>query len=292
MMRTTQGARREAEPLLKDPNDAWMGGGRQRLGIRLLGEVSADWDGRFVRPQGRGAVGLLAVLATKRRARTREDIAADLWPDGGPSSAAWLRQALWQLRRAFMAAGADPDLVFEADAERLAFNGALELDLDVERFEGLLHARPPDLDAALALYGGELTEGLGLECFARDRERLADLYEDALAQLGRRCLRDGDMGCARAAAIGLMERDPLREESHATLIEVYGRTGSRDQVVRQYRRLERLLRRELGVEPLAETRESFHAAMRHASERSAREVQARGLDAMARETTGRYQAPA
>jgi DNA-binding SARP family transcriptional activator len=262
------------------PHDAAAGPDGRRLGIQLLGEVSADWNGTIVRPPSRGSMGLLALVATQRRPRTREEITADLWPDGSPNSAAWLRQALWQLRRAFGAAGANPDAIIESDAERIGLGAGLVLDLDVTRFEALLATAQPDLEGALALYHGEFTEGLDLECFARDRERLADLYEDALAQLGMRCLRDGDIGCARTAALGLMQRDPLREEAHATLIEVYGRTGTRSQVVRQYRRLERLLRQELGVEPLAETQESFRAAMRCASERSNQAVRAGAFDAV------------
>ena len=141
-----------------------------------------------------------------------------------------------------------------ADADRLGLRTDLAFDLDVVRFQSLLDARPPNLAAALALYHGELAEDLDLDCFAVDRQRLADVYEDALVRLAHRCLEDDDLACARTASLQLIARDPLREEAHAALIEVFGRSGSRDQVVRQYRRLVRLLDRELGIEPLAETR--------------------------------------
>jgi DNA-binding SARP family transcriptional activator len=246
------------------------------LSINLLGDVWAAWDDRPVRPTSRGALSLLVVLASQRWPRRREQIAADVWPDGGRRTGAWLRQALWQLRRAFAAVGA-PDTVVAATAERLGLDGRLSLDLDVARFRTLLTSRPPALEDALSLYRGEFAEGIGLECFARERERLSDLYEDALAQLARRRLRDGDIAGAREAAMGLVDRDPLREEAHAMLIEIHGRDGSRDQVVRQYRRLQRLLDRELGVEPLAETQESFRIAMGRTADRSAQTVARRKL---------------
>jgi DNA-binding SARP family transcriptional activator len=247
------------------------------LSVRLLGGVSAAWMGRDVPLPTWGARALLAVLAVQQRPRLRESIAGDLWPEAGRSSAARLRQALWHLRRAFATAGAGSRDLFGIDPDRLGFRPDVACDLDVVRFRSLLAARPPDLSGALGLYRGEYAEGLDLECFARDRELLADLFEDALAQLGYRCLRDGDLACARTASLDLLARDPLREEAHATLIEVLGRTGSRDQVVRQYRRLVRLLDRELGIEPLAETQESFRTAMRQTGLRSAGAVARRAI---------------
>lgn len=265
-----RGLRTRAEP-------AGDAGRLDVLSVRLLGGVSATWMGRAVHLPTRGARALLALLAVEPRPRLRESIASDLWPDVGDSSAARLRQALWLLRRAFGAAGTGAREVVWADTDRLGLPPDLVCDLDVVRFQSLLNAQPPNLAEALALYRGEYVEGLNLECFAADRLLLADLYEDALAKLAQRCLLDDDLACARMASQQLIARDPLREEAHATLIEVFGRSGSRDQVVRQYRRLVRLLDRELGIEPLAETQESFRRALRQTTFRSARAVVQRAL---------------
>ena len=97
-------------------------------------------------------------------------------------------------------------------------------------------------EAAVELYHGDLLEGLGHDCFAAERERLSDRFEDALAIVAERRLADGDVAGAQAAADRLLERDPLREEAHAVLIAVHGLIGSRSQVVRQYRRLHDVLR--------------------------------------------------
>ena len=124
------------------------------------------------------------------------------------------------------------------------------------------------------LTGGELAEGFAHECFARDRQRLADAYEDALAMAARSRLAIGDLDGARAAALELLARDPLREEAHQTLMWVYGAIGSRSQVLRQYRRLEALLAGEIGEAPLPETVEAYRAAMATAVVRSRRRVAA------------------
>ena len=237
-----------------------------RLSVRLLGPVDVRWRGEPLRFPGTATTALFALLVLRPGRHEREALAATLWPDAGATSSAWLRQALWQLRRAF---GETADAVLDADPESIGIRPGVELDLDVAAFEAALRARPPRPELAVALYRGNLLGGTALECFARDRERLDDLYEDALAEVGLRCLDAGDLACAREAGARLIERDPLREEGHALLIEVYGHEGSRSQVSRQYRRLQQLLAHELGVEPLPETELSYRAALARTWSRSA-----------------------
>ena len=129
-------------------------------------------------------------------------------------------------------------------------------------------ASPPTRRPPSGCIGAISSSVSDLECFVFDRERLSDAYEDALALVADRRLLGGDLDGARRAADELLARDPLREEAHATLLRVYGRTGSRPQVLRQYRRLTELLDRELGVEPLPETTATFESALAETIERS------------------------
>ena len=98
------------------------------LSIRLLGKISARVNGREIRLTGRHAQALLALLALQPRPRSREAIAADLWPDADGSSSAALRQALWLVRGAISAAGADPESVLEADQDSIGLRPSLRLD--------------------------------------------------------------------------------------------------------------------------------------------------------------------
>ena len=237
------------------------------LEVQLLGRIDARVDGRPVRIGGRHAQALLDLLVLDPRPRSREALAVDLWPDN-PAPTASLRQALWHLRSAITAAGADPDRIIAADSESIGLVEDASIHSDVARFEDLARGRTRDPDAAVALYRGDLAEGFGHECFAAERERLADIFEDALAAIAERRLDAGRLDDARATAEHLLARDPLREEAHAVLIGVHARSGSRSQVVRQYRRLEAVLRRELDVDPLPETQAVFRAAMAAAVERS------------------------
>ena len=238
--------------------------------VRLLGRVTAIVDGHELRMTGRHAQALLALLALRPRPRSREAVATDLWPDADAGCTASLRQALWLLRGSLNGAGVDPDRVIEADQDSIGLRPTVRLEVDAHTFERLVRCRPAEPEEALVLYRGDLAEGLGHECFAGDRERLADAYEDALALAAGARLASDDLEGAREAAEELIARDQLREEGHETLIRVYGAMGSRAQVLRQFRRLTTILEREIGVEPLPETIAAYSQALDQTVERSRR----------------------
>ncbi len=235
----------------------------------LLGPIRLTWRGHEVRFAGRNARALIAILALERRRRLRDVLAAELWPDlPEPEAASALRQALWLVKCGMADAGLDAAAVLESDKERIGLKPGASVELDVTRFEDYMRGHPARVEEAIELYRGDLAEGLNLECFARDREQLADQLEDALAEASRRRLLDGDLAGARDAALRLLRRDPLREEAHVVLIELYGLTGSRSQVWRQYRRLRSILASELDVEPLQETEDVYHIAIQRTEARS------------------------
>ena len=171
-------------------------------------------------------------------------------------------------------AGIAPDELLDIDGDTVGIRIDARIDLDVTRFEACLADDACGAEAAIEIYHGDLLEGLGHDCFAAERERLSDRYEDALAIVAERRLEACDLVGARAAADRLLERDLLREEAHAVLIAVHGQIGSRSQVVRQHRRLQDVLRRELGEAPLPDTeaiyRQALDNTMRRALERAAR----------------------
>jgi DNA-binding SARP family transcriptional activator len=247
-----------------------MGPARATLSIRLFGRLEVLAGDIQVRITGRHAQALTALLALRPRPRLRDAIAAELWPDSDGPSAASLRQALWLVRSSLATAGLEPDAWLEADQETLGLQSAATLDLDVTTFERLAETANDcgHEESALALYRGDLLEGLGHECFAAERERLSDCYEDLLARVASARLARGDVVGARLAATELLGRDPLREEAHTVLIAAYGVAGSRSQVVRQYRRVCSILRSELAVSPLPETDAAYRVALAAAASKS------------------------
>ena len=239
------------------------------LDITLLGRVSIRTaHGREIRLIGRHVQALFTLLALTRRPRTREAIATDLWPESIVAATGPLRQALYQLRSSLVAGGLLVDSILESDAETVGLRPEAIRSLDVARFEACTEDLSSHAEEAVALYAGDLAEGLGHDCFAADRERLADWYEDALALVARQRIDDGDDDGARVAAERLIARDPLREEAHEVLIAVHGMIGTRSQVVRQYRRLCDVLDRELDEVPLPETDATYRAALARTIARS------------------------
>jgi DNA-binding SARP family transcriptional activator len=239
------------------------------LEITLLGRFTVrTTNGHEVRIVGRHAQALFTLLVLTRRPRTREAIATDLWPESMITATGPLRQALYQMRGALAGAGLDLDAMLEADAETLGLRPDAVRLLDTDRFEACVGDAACGSEMAVALYGGDLAEGLGHDCFAAERERLADRYEDALAKAAAHRLDAGNVEGAREAAERLIARDPLREEAHEVLIAVHGLIGSRSQVVRQYRRLADVLARELAERPLPETDASYRLALARTVERS------------------------
>jgi DNA-binding SARP family transcriptional activator len=174
--------------------------------------------------------------------------------------------------------GADPAAALATDGNTIGFGPGVVTETDVARFEALLKRRPPELEAALRLYRGDLAEDLALECLSVRREILADLYEDTLASVARMRLAADDLEGARRAATELLERDPLREEGHAVLIEAYGIDGSRSQAHRQYTRLRAMLASELAADPLPETEAVYRGALARTKSRSAERVLKTGPD--------------
>jgi DNA-binding SARP family transcriptional activator len=244
-------------------------GASNTLSIRLFGRLDVLAGNVPIRIGGRHAQALMSLLALRPRPRLRDTLAAELWPEAGVPSAASLRQALWLIRSSLAAAGVDADSWLEADQDTIGLHRNAVIDLDVDRFERLAaSADRDDHERALEAYAGDLLEGLGHECFAADRERFSDLYEDLLADVAQDRLERGDIPGARRAASDLLIRDPLREEAHGVLIAVYGRTGSRSQVVRQYRRVCAILRAELAVMPLPETDAAYRLALAISASRS------------------------
>jgi DNA-binding SARP family transcriptional activator len=224
------------------------------LDITLLGRVTIRTaEGVEIRLVGRHVQALFTLLAIDRRPRTREAIATDLWPESLVAATGPLRQALYQLRTSLVGAGLVVDGILESDAETVGLRPDAIRSLDIAMFEACT---------------GDLAEGLGHDCFAAERERLADWYEDALAIVAQQRLADGDEDGARVAAERLIARDPLREEAHEVLIAVHGVTGTRSQVVRQYRRLCEVLDRELDEVPLPETDATYRTALARTIARS------------------------
>ncbi len=238
--------------------------------ITLFGVLAVGrGDGATVAFQGRRGRDLLAYLALHREtAHTREQLAALFWGDLDDRKARHcLNTALWRLHQDLAAAGIPPSALLRADAETVGFNGAGAGRLDVAEFEarcawaaglpsgpGQDERRAALYAQAAALYRGELL----VECYEDwcllERERLGLLQLRALGWLLGHHAGRGEHEAALGYGRRILAADPLREEVHRAVIGVQLAAGQPAAALRQYRQCEEVVRRELGTEPLPETR--------------------------------------
>jgi DNA-binding SARP family transcriptional activator/class 3 adenylate cyclase/tetratricopeptide (TPR) repeat protein len=207
------------------------------------------------------AKALLAYLALHPgQLHPRDKLAALLWEDSGETQARHsLRQALVGLRKAFPR----PAHVIAAEDDALTIPPPA-IEVDVLTFERLLREGTPEaLEQAVALYQGELLEGFnpgaaGFEEWLMERRgRLRERVIAAAEALLVRQLADQPGSGAIGLALRLVSWDPLRESAQRTLMELYARQGRHGAALKQYQICHAVLRRELGVEPDAQT-ETLH----------------------------------
>lgn len=205
---------------------------------------------------GRKAQALLACAAMHgSNGVGRERLVGLLWPDHGEEEARGaLRQCVHLLRRGL---GPAADLL-ERDSDRLALRERA-CEVDVLRFEALAASREPAaLQAAAQVYRGDFLESLeaGAE-FARwaatERERLRDLACRVLDRLSESPLGPADRDQAVQLAHRLLASDPVHEGCYRALMRLHAGAGLRAKALQTWNDCRSALRRELGVEPAAET---------------------------------------
>ncbi len=229
--------------------------------IQLLGRFGMEAGGRTVvdgtGPYGPARALVKALILAPDRMLHREQVLQTLWPRL-PSSAAGsnLRQCMHHLRSACAANGAA--MPVEVHGNLLAFASGVWFDIDEfrRRAELALEVRTDAaaFEEALALYRGALlTDDPYDDALFQLRETLAGLRLRLLIGLAHLLMARGHDAAAVARAQEALVSDDTHEEAHRILMRLYARAGQRDRAMRQFARCTEVLRRELGVEPAAET---------------------------------------
>jgi DNA-binding SARP family transcriptional activator len=229
--------------------------------VRLLGRFAVHHDGDPVEIPSRPAQSLLAFLALNPDvAHRRERLSGLLWPDADETNArSNLRHALWRIRQALSAgSGKEPDFLL-SDNISLTFRATPEVWVDALQVG---RASPPEesLDNLLAdvsACGGELLPGFYDEWVILERERLRACFERKIQDLLSRLLaaerwREVLEWGERWIALGQVPEPAFR-----ALMQAHAGLGDRAGVAAVFRRCSEALERELGVEPSAQTLETY-----------------------------------
>ena len=226
------------------------------LEIELLGGLSARLAaGDELLFPTRKARLLLAFLAVEPgRAHPRDRLTNLLWAGRGDEQARGsLRNALSSLRRVL---GAE---AVSVDKDRVALVPDA-VTVDMVLFQAL--AAQDDtlsMTRAAGLYAGDLLDGHPTETdefeewLSGARSRLRETAGDLFARLVARHREAGDLPAAIAAARRRIDLDPLYEDGHRQLMQLFVASGRRNQALRHAEDLAKRLMGDLGVRPEPET---------------------------------------
>ncbi len=236
------------------------------LRIRLFGLLQIFDNDKLLTPLTPPKVSsLLAYLLLRREhPASRDQAAFSLWPNIPEAEArSNLRRHLHLLRRSLPQTSPDIPWV-NADHESLQWNLYSNYQLDLLVFDetakraNSIIDRPNEkislLQSAVNVYSDDLLEGFYEDWVLIERERLRNQYVNVLENLAAAQEATGDTRGAITTSKNLLINDPLREEVHRQLMQLYYWAGDRAAALRQYEECKRLLWEKFNVVPMAETR--------------------------------------
>jgi DNA-binding SARP family transcriptional activator len=222
------------------------------LEVKLFGRPEFSVDGAAINPPTRKGVAILAYLALEGRT-SRARLASLLWADHNEEDARHnLRQELYRLSTTPVG----PYLITASDEVRLQ----AQVLIDVAQFRAALESQ--DERAALGLYRGRFLADFEVrnlnpeleEWLESNRDALAESRRVALNRLATKLEANGDWREALNAHLELIREDELRERHHRQAMHLHQLLGEREQALERFERLKMVLAKELGLEPLPETR--------------------------------------
>jgi predicted ATPase/DNA-binding SARP family transcriptional activator len=224
------------------------------LDIRLLGPFDAR-VGSNPLPHLRTRKGqhLLSMLALRMgREVQREWLVDNLWPDSDPDKGFYnLRRTLTDLRAAM---GPARRFMSAPTPHSLRLDGEGGVSVDAAHFENLiLKGDGKSLEEAVGLYRGPLLEGWPEEWLLSEREALQQACLKALNGLAEGAAGRQDWPDAARWLKRLVALDPYQEEAQQKLMEALAHNGDHAAATLSYREFRLLLRRDLNIEPSAET---------------------------------------
>ena len=148
-------------------------------------------------------------------------------------------------------------------------NSDFSYRIDIEAFDQLVnegeaarragqHERSLALyEEAIARYRGDFMHGSYDEWAEEQRSYYSEQYLRMLEALALAAQKGAEWPRSLQLAQQILRSDPFREDVHCMMMRAHAGQGNRVAVKEQYESLRRLLRKELGVEPAAETQKIY-----------------------------------
>jgi DNA-binding SARP family transcriptional activator len=236
------------------------------LGIYLLGPPFVQWNKEAVSIARRNVRAILYYLAAQKTPVPRDRLCLLFWPDQPEGSARRnLTRLLTHLRRELPL----PD-VLVTDQDLVSLDRQ-KFWCDADEFHRRVEGHPQGIEAlngAIDLVRGSFLDGFYLpDCpefeqwSSQERINLEILYLQTLASLVEEYTVIRDYESAIHYAQRYLEMDELAEDMQRNLIRLYALRGDRVKALRQYEDCVAILERELGTDPLPETRSVYQAVL-------------------------------
>lgn len=248
------------------------------LVIHTLGNLRLWLGQKEISPQDwqRGkAKELFALLVTYRHLMLqKEEIFQYLWPELDEDTAnknfkvtlnALLkvleperkaRAESFFILREGSAYGLNPRAAYELDSESF-------VDLIVRGMEEIVPKYAVEyLEKGLKLYHGDyLTDLRFIPWTNQERDRLRQLYLRGAERLAQHAVRLQDVNLAMEWCERILSVDQTWEEAYRLLMYCYYQNNNRPQAIRLYEKCSQVLKSELGVEPMEQTKEMYKIIM-------------------------------
>ena len=243
--------------------------GAAMLNVSLLGGASFFVNGAVVRSDLGPAGRLLACYLFEFMGRThrRERLADLFWGDIDPEKArSALNTAIWRIRKILElgSKGAARHLITIGDDVILEQSQLVQVDThSLENASRRILGRAAgaltdgdvhDINQAIDGYGGPFLDGYDGDWVLQERERLHCLFIRSTFELMRAAAKQGRYENALDYGRRILTMDPLRESVQRDVMLLLVLNGQRVEAIRMYKRLINLLKSELDIEPMPETK--------------------------------------
>lgn len=241
------------------------------LTINMLGPVEIVRDpARPLPPDAwvtRRARDILCFVASRRHHRASKDLIVDtFWGETDlPAIERNFHPTVSHIRRALNSNQTlKQNLLLYRDGDYL-LNPDFAYRIDVEEFDRLVaqgeaRRRERQVDqciqsyqSAVELYRGDFMQGVYDPWAEEQRSYYRRQYLQLIEALASVAQKTGDWFRSIHLAQQILSDDPFREDIHCLLMRAHAALGNKSAVREQYESLKLLLQKELGVEPVAET---------------------------------------
>jgi DNA-binding SARP family transcriptional activator len=202
------------------------------------------------------------------RVHRRERLADLFWGDNDPDKArSALNTAIWRLRKLLElgASGASRELITIGNDVMLKHSQSIVVDtIQLQKAYRLVPKAPngaalPEQDEreisiAVDNYHGPFLDGYENDWVLQERERLHCLFVRSTFELMRTAVVQGNYERALDCGRRILAMDALRENTQRDVMLLLVLNGQRAEAIRVYHQLARLLRSELNIDPMPETK--------------------------------------